>query len=98
MGHPGTTKPAPTPVNQLGPLFERQQKYHPARPYRWWQFRPTPPEAPEVFYPRIESLEEYTARHRRPPGFWEHVSEGILALVLWLLVGGYLYLLFNSFE
>jgi hypothetical protein len=35
--------PPPTPVSKLGPLFKRQYKYHPARPYRWWEFEPTRP-------------------------------------------------------
>ena len=76
---------APTPVDQLGPLFERQHKYHPAQPYRWWEYRPTPPEAPEVFYPRIESYEEYVARHRgrKPLGFWDNVGGAILLLLIW---------------
>jgi hypothetical protein len=80
MGHRGTTKPAPTPVSQLGPLFKRHQKYHPARPYRWWEFEPTPPEAPEV------------ARRRGEPGFWvgfrADVRNGIGFLLLSLLAAG----------
>jgi hypothetical protein len=78
-------RPAPTPVSELGPLFQRQHKYNPARPYRWWEFRPTRPEAPEVFYPRIESYEEYVARHRgrKPPGFCEYVAGAILSTLIW---------------
>lgn len=42
-GTPPKDRPAPTPVNRLDPFFKRQHKYHPARPYRWWEFKPTPP-------------------------------------------------------
>lgn len=84
------TKPAPTPVNQLGKLFMRQHKYHPARPYRWWEFRPTAPEAPEVFYPPVESYEEYVERQRsrKPPSFWQDVGSAILCAILLLPVYG----------
>jgi hypothetical protein len=77
--------PAPTPVSKLGPLFKRQQKYHPARPYRWWEFRPTPPETPEVFYPPVETYEEWKARQpvRKPPGFWTYVGVAVFLLLLW---------------
>jgi hypothetical protein len=96
MGHRGTTKPAPTPVNQLGRSFD-----HPARPYRWWEFRPTPPEAPEVFYPRVESYEEYVERRRLmrlSPGFWTQVIDGIVGFLLFLLVAGWLKLFLDSLE
>ncbi|MGH8628934.1 MAG: hypothetical protein ACREYC_28000 [Gammaproteobacteria bacterium] len=36
-GTPPKDRPAPTPVNRLGSFFKRQHKYHPARPYRWWE-------------------------------------------------------------
>ena len=89
-----TSRPAPTPVNQLGALFERQHKYHPVRPYRWWEFRPTPPEAPEVFYPPVESYEEYVARRRarKPPGFWEDMGAAIGAAIFLILFWGPLFL------
>lgn len=31
-GTPPKDRPAPTPVNRLGPFFKRQHKYHLARP------------------------------------------------------------------
>ena len=93
-----TSRPAPTPVSRLGAVFERQYKYHPARPYRWWELRPTPPEAPEVFYSRIESHEEYRARLRAPRGFWTYVREWILGFVLLLLFGAWLKLLIDGLQ
>ena len=92
---------APTPVNQLARSFKRQQKYHPARPYRWWEFRPTPPEAPEVFYPPVETHEEYVQRHRRmrlSPGFWTYVREWILGFLLLLVFGAWLNLLIEGLQ
>ena len=41
--HRPKDRPAPTPVNRLGPFFKREHKYHPARLYRLWEFKPTPP-------------------------------------------------------
>jgi hypothetical protein len=79
MGHRSTTKPAPTPVSKLGPLFKRQQKYHPARPYSWWELKPSPPEAPpEAFYRRKKTPEEYTAARRQHKP--DDLAAGILSV------------------
>lgn len=78
-------KPAPTPLSELNRLAARQRKYHPARPYRWWEYKPMQAEAPEVFYPVVDE-EEYRAGSEyllsRGKRFWPNVGVGVL-LALW---------------
>ena len=89
---PPNDKPAPTPVSELSRLAKRQRKYHPVRPYRWWEYKPMQAEPPEVFYPPREGL-DYTSRLRsrgrkddfREEDFWPTVVAGLFLAGLWLL-------------
>lgn len=88
---PPNDKPAPTPLSELNRLAERQRKYHPARPYRWWEYKPMQAEPPEVFYPPREGLVDYTSRCVRAGArtteedFWPTVVAGLFLAGLWLL-------------
>ena len=73
----------PTPLSELNRQASRQRKYHPVRPYRWWEYKPMQAEAPEVFYPLVDEDERRAASELlriRGKRFWPNLGVGILVV------------------